>query len=286
MSLDEEKYDKLRQSLRNLPKIKAKDDFEARLHRRIAEHQSLHDKVFKPQEGAKRDSWVDMLANLFRPSLAPAIGLAVVLLAVIVVYFAYYNELSNDKQQLLESSSSDEQKKDELVIYVREDGERVHNESARDIVSAEDFTQPTTMYSPTEVSTDAYARPEEQPVPGEVTDEKDKRDIIGPEQKLEMEKEYESKTGERKIETKGEDGIMMKKSGKTDTKDAPFNIRKEDTGDETEGYINKQDSNEEMNQQTDEINKDDDKERLARSRKDSLRAKEKELDEQKDSIEK
>jgi hypothetical protein len=40
-----------------------------------------------------------------------------------------------------------------------------------------------------------------------------------------------------------------------------------------------------MNQQTEEIRQDD-KERLARSRKDSLKAKEKELEEQKDSMEK
>jgi hypothetical protein len=281
MSLDEEKYNKLRQSLRGLPRIKARNDFESRLHRKILEHESMHDKVFKPHREEKRQSWLDILAGLLRPSYAPAIGLAVVLLLVVVVYFAYYNELTNDKQELLESNKMSEQKKDELVIYVRdENGTRVTEESAKDIALSEDVTLRSERYpTPVEPTTDGYFKPEE--IPATVDD---KMDVISPDQKLEMEKDA-SKTEERKIETKS-DGIHSKKSGKNDGDTTPYNIRKEDTGNEIDDNINKQETDEEVIQQTDEVKQKDDSSRIARSRRDSLKVRDKEIEEQKDSIEK
>jgi len=286
MSIEDEKYKKLRESLRVLPRIKARKDFDARLHRRLLEHDSSG---FKPQQKeARGSSWIDMLANLFKPSLAPAIGLTVVLLAVIVVYFAYYNELNKDKQQLLETSG--EQKRDEFIIYVKNDGERIQDETAKDIVSA-DTKQPSTIYSsPTEHVRSSDVDMFEQPDIG--TERKLKEDRISDEQKLEMEREsIESKKEDTKISPKKEDdGIYLKKSGKLDkSKEAPSNIRDEveiDTGNKLNGVLNEQKADEEMNQKAEDTIKDNEKERLVRSRKDSLKVKDKDIEEQKDSIDK
>ena len=118
-------------------------------------------------------------------------------------------------------------------------------------------------------------------------------DIISDEQKIEMEKEsIESKEEDMKISPKKvDDSKHMKKSEKHDkSKDVPSNIRGEDkldTGNKNEGEVIKQEEKGEMNQQTEgKSNDEDDKERLARSRKDSLKVKDKGIEEQNDTIEK
>lgn len=287
MSNDEIKYKKLRDSLRSLPRIKARSDFETRLFRKIREQES-HGKLHAIPETRRKSSFVDMLANLLRPSLVPAVGLTVILLAAIVVYFAYFNELQRDTRQPVENLGSE--KNGEFIIYIHKDGERILDETARDITSAE-IEKPGTMYSPVERSTDAYSKPYESPLDTEI---KTRDDRISNEQKLEMEKETapEIESDELKTTPKKDDGVIMKKSGKIDeTKEAPLNIRREteDTGSkDKEGYIEEQKSEEpgEINQQTEGKSQDKDTNRVGRSRKDSLKTKDKKIEEQKDSIEK
>ena len=291
MSIEEEKYKKLRESLRALPRLKAKNDFEARLYRRLREHES-HIDLHKP---VKENSFVNMLANLFKPSLTPAIALTVVLLAVIVVYFAYFNELQKDNQPATEYSYSEKQ--GEFVIYVKKDGDRIYDETARDISSADVNQSPTTgEYKPsTDVGIDKLSMPEEQPLPSIESERRLREDRISDEQKIKMEKETEplKKSDDIKSQPKSEDGKIMKKGYiEKESKETPYNIRekKEDTsGKDVEEEIEQKTINpqEQLNQEVDTGNKsDDDEKRLSRSRKDSLKAKEKAIEEQKDSMEK
>src|SRR4030095_13642929 len=113
MSFDEEKYKKLRESLHTLPRIKAKKDFESRLFSRIKDIESGKF-IHTAPKTAKDNAFITMLANLFRPSLAPAIALTVVLIAAIVVYFGYYNRLGQQTQQ---TEYSVNEKKEGFVIY-------------------------------------------------------------------------------------------------------------------------------------------------------------------------
>ena len=287
MSIEEEKYKKLRESLRSLPRIRAKNDFEARLHRKIREHESqmgLH------QPKKEKSSFFDVLANLFRPSLVPVVGLTIVLLAVVVVYFAYFNELKKDNQPSTEYSSGE--KKGEFVIYVKKDGDRVYDETVRDITSADvDQTTSTGEYRPsTDVGVDKLSTPEMQPTPE--SERRTKDDRISDEQKIIMEKESEPKkeSDDYKSQPKNDDGVIMKK-GYIEKKEAPLNTRekKEDTGGKEDENIFDQKGvypNEEIKQDTEKGNKAEDINRISRSTKDSLKAKDKKVEEQKDSIEK
>ena len=282
---DEIKYKKLRESLRSLPKIKAKGDFEARLFRKIKEHES-HSRLHTAPEMGKKSSIIDVLANLLRPSLVPAIGLTVVLLITVVVYFAYFNELKKDTQQTVVSGK--DEKNGEFVIYVHKDGERVSDETARDITS-NDLRQPETMISPTERSTDAFSQPVESPkTESEI---KDKEDRLSKEQEFKMEKESEQPAkdfDETKVAPKLEERKIMKKGFEDDIKKAPSNERKEDTSGKDEGNMQNQTitpQNEGVDQKEMEEQKTDDK-RISRGKQDSLKAKNKKVEEQKDSMEK
>jgi hypothetical protein len=117
--------------------------------------------------------------------------------------------------------------------------------------------------------------------------------VLSDEQKNEMEKGHEPKKelDESKSIPKTEEHRVMKKGFEKDSKEAPSNIRNEeveDTGSKNADEIIEQKSNEpyEMNQQTEGKSVDDEKNRIVRSRKDSLKAKDKKVEEQKDSMEK
>src|SRR5688572_15116594 len=99
MIKDDEKYNALRDTLRSLPRVKAKKDFEARLMHRIREANNPVEasspvehvtQKIRTENAAK--SW---FSNLFRPAFAPALGLTVVLLITVVVYFAYFSKMNN-----------------------------------------------------------------------------------------------------------------------------------------------------------------------------------------------
>src|SRR5438477_7793291 len=116
---DEEKYKSLRASLKSLPKLKARAGFEDRLFQRIKNlEQGEVQQIVKPVPESKFKGW---LANLFRPSLAPALGLTVILLVGIVVYFAYYSQMNKEQVTNQYSFSTNSDQKPEFVIYVRKD---------------------------------------------------------------------------------------------------------------------------------------------------------------------
>lgn len=86
---DENQNNHLRNILKGLPKVKAKDDFENRLMKRLREvdDEKYHSPALnKLRNSEKRFS----LSGLLRPSLAPAIGLTIVLL----IFIAYYINIS------------------------------------------------------------------------------------------------------------------------------------------------------------------------------------------------
>lgn len=87
--MSDDNQNNLRDLLKGLPKVKAKDDFEHRLMRKLreADDRKYHSPAFnKLHYPAKKFS----LSWLLRPSLAPAIGLTIVLL----IFIAYYINIS------------------------------------------------------------------------------------------------------------------------------------------------------------------------------------------------
>jgi hypothetical protein len=289
MSTDEEKYKSLRDQLRSLPHLKARKDFDSRLFARIKELENakhVHH-VHKPE---KENIFVSWLANLLKPSLVPAIGLTVVLLAAIVVYFGYFNKLA-DRETQVQQEVSYADNKGEFVIYVKKDGERVYDETNRDITSADISGSTSTEYrAPSDVSTESV-----KPAPLKETDSEvhDKLDKISPEQKIEMEKEPSKFYDEDKVRSKGDDVIMKKGYNKNEEKkEAPSNYLRDETKDSgiLDDNKNIQAPNEEINQQTEseeKLMKDSNRvtERRKSSKKDSTKVKGEKIEEQ-DSIEK
>ncbi len=119
---DDEKYKSLRDSLKSLRRVKAGSDFNDRLFQKIKQAESAG---LYPEPAAthrKESSTKSWFANLFRPSLMPALGLTVILLVGIVIYFAYYSQLKKEESVTSRnfniSAGTD---KPELVIYVKRD---------------------------------------------------------------------------------------------------------------------------------------------------------------------
>ncbi|HEY3251342.1 MAG TPA: hypothetical protein VGK25_09515 [Ignavibacteria bacterium] len=283
MSSEEEKYKKLRESLRSLPRIKTKNDFDTRLFSRIKDIESGKF-VHTTPKTAKENILVTWLSNLFRPSLVPAIGLTVVLLAAIIVYFAYYNQLGKDTQPTQYSVS---ERKDGFVIYVKKDGERIYDDTAREITSV-DQNQPTSTssdyYAPLDHNTDALSVPDApKTIDARLKDDEPK---IETQRGVDMKTESDEET---KIESKTDEGKMMKK-GYIEKEEAPSNYERkiEDSSGKTEDKVyDQQVSPNEENKNVDEKQNELGRvaERRKDSKKDSLKAKDKEV-EQKDSIEK
>lgn len=234
MILDDEKYKSLRNSLKSLPKLKAKNDFEARLMQRIKETEQ--GVIYTQPEIRKDRAAKNWLAGLFRPSFAPAMALTVVLLITVVVYFAYFSKLgdnnSDNSQQL---STGDKQ--GELVIYVKKDTESSSfSENYPKDYSAitPDGTNRERISAPTEMPSDYLSRPD-APKPGyDIV----KPDRVSEEQKIEMQRsvDLDFRGVDTKGERKGEDDVMKKESKgdmkkeskgemKSETKESPFNIR-------------------------------------------------------------
>jgi hypothetical protein len=299
MIQDEEKYKSLRNTLKSLPKVQAKGDFHSRLMHRIsqAEKSPVHTKPVKPRTSG---GWI---ANLFRPSFAPALGLTVVLLITVVVYFAYFSNTGKSPNNEVVTSN---EKPGELVIYVKkETGESYSDNYPKEYsaVTTEDGTSEDRRMSPMETPSDYISKPD--PTRTLDKDEGIKPDRVSEEQKLEMERSVDEKKGvDTKGERKGDDRIMKKESkgelkdigSKTEGKESPYNVR-----DQKEGYINEgeEDSNIQQTQPAPENeadqkvkNKNEDSEifyqnqapRLGRVTNDSTKAKSKsEADQKEDS---
>jgi len=247
MILDDEKYKSLRNSLRSLPRLKAKSDFEARLLQRIKETEK--GVIPSRPEISKEPAFKNWLSALFRPSFAPALGLTVVLLITVVVYFAYFSKMGKNENSVQLSSSD---KQGEFVIYVRKDTETSsYSENypkEYSAITTDGTTRGETISEPTETPSDYLSRPEPKTGYDEV-----RPDRISEEQKIEMQRSVDL---DKAVDSKGEEkeDVMKKESKgdmkreskgmlKTESKETPFNIK--DDG-----------KNENSNKEGDEVNQE------------------------------
>ena len=219
---DDDKYKALRDTLRSMPRVKAKGDFEARLMTRIreAERQPVHHAAPVVHKTSEVKSW---WANLFRPAFAPALGLTVVLLITVVVYFAYFAKLNDsnpvNQQQFVSSTNQGD-----LVIYVKSDTTNYSSNYPREYSAAnpdETGTLKSDFYysSPHEMPSDFNARPDPKTMaPGTEL----KPDRVSEEQRFEMQKDS-YKDREKGVDVKGEvkppPPVMKKESLKIESKE-------------------------------------------------------------------
>jgi len=214
MLQEDEKYKALRDQLRTLPRVKAKQDFEDRLLRRIKDAENparlsgtVTQPVYKHQPAKK--SWLE---SLFRPSFVPALGLSVVLLVAVVVYFAYYSKLNDGLTENTQHFVSSTNQGD-LIIYVKKDADDISGNYPKEYSAVEPTETGNTEFAPappSETSTDYFAKPD---APRSVTPEL-KPDRVSEEQKIEMQRSFD-KDLDKGVDTKGErklDGIMKKES--------------------------------------------------------------------------
>ncbi|MCI0449394.1 MAG: hypothetical protein L0Y79_06360 [Chlorobi bacterium] len=276
MIQDDEKYKSLRNTLRHLPRVKAKKSFEARLWNRIREAEKgvIEPEPVRPKLSPAK-GWLE---NLFRPSFAPALALTVVLLITVVVYFAYFSKIGDEST---EQSITSSDKQGEFLIYVKKEAGDSFSSSYPKEYSAitQEETGEERTIAPTEMPSDFLSKPDPTR-----TLESLKPDRVSEEQKIEMERSVDDKKG---VDTRGEreeDGKIMKKESKIETKkegkDSPYNIRDEDKNineGDTEGYIeHKQEAPkikaDEKNKEVDQtLGKDTN--RISRAVKDSLKTK-------------
>ncbi len=210
MIQEDEKYKALRETLSTLPRLKAKNDFEARLLLRIkqAENPVIHvTRNVKPEPAVK--SW---LQNLFRPAFVPAMGLTAVLLIAVVVYFAYYSKLNDSSPENTQQFVSSTNQGD-LIIYVKKDPNDISSNYPKEYsaVTPEDKRSLDNVSSPVETPSDFFAKPD----PSRIVAPDVKSDRVSEEQKIEMQRSVDfdkDKGVDVKSERRSDDGIMKKES--------------------------------------------------------------------------
>jgi hypothetical protein len=232
---EDEKYRSLRDTLKSLPRVNAKKDFEKRLFQRIKEAQNVPEQhsVLNVKKEPLLKGW---LANLFRPAFAPALGLTAVLLITVVVYFAFFSKM-NDLAETDNMPFVNSTNQGDLIIYVKNEDTGAYSRNYPKEYSAvsPDESGTERFFAPTETPTDFMSRPESpKPIDGLI-----KPDRVSEEQKIEMEKLDEKTRGvDVKPERKSEDDMMKKdskidskrdsrKEGKTKSEESPYNIRGE-----------------------------------------------------------
>jgi hypothetical protein len=215
---DEEKYRKLREKLRNTPRLKARNDFDNKLYARLrtVESERMSPSFAKLTKPGRERNWI---FSFLRPSFAPAIGLTVVVLIALVWYFAAYNPVTQDKQvssnentqQKISPSQQNESigKMDDKTIAKNETSPSLNRESEPKSMTKESVTGSVNTSSDFESS------------PKTETEEKKADEFrtfdvapVVPVAPIESEK---------KMEKRIEDSKKMEK------KEAPANIRKEDS---------------------------------------------------------
>jgi len=283
---EDEKYRSLRNSLRALPKVKAKKDFEKRLFQRIKEAQSapVQHSVLNVKKEPLLRGW---LANLFRPAFAPALGLTAVLLITVVVYFAFFSKMNDlaetDNMPLVNSTNQGD-----LIIYVKNEDTGAYSRNYPKEYSAVSPEESGTerFFAPVETPTDFMSRPE-SPKPG---DGLLKPDRVSEEQKIEMEKSDEKIRGvDVKPEKKSSDDVIMKKEskkmdskteGKIKSEESPYNIRDEKKNEMNNQVEDKEEAKQptiDIDQQVKEPSKNDSS-KLGRSVKDSVKTNDRKTD--------
>lgn len=283
---EEEKYRSLRDSLKALPRVKAKKDFEERLFRRIKELDTIP--VSSAVHNIKKEPVLKgWLSNLFRPAFAPALGLTAVLLITVVVYFAFFtkmNDIAETENMPLVSSTN----QGDLIIYVKNDDTGTYSSNYPKDYSAvsPDESGTERYFAPVETPTDYFSRPESpKPIDGLL-----KPDRVSEEQKIEMEKSDEKIRGvDVKPERKSDD-VIRKKESKIDTKtegkmkseESPYNIRDEKKNEMNNQVEDKEEaeqpnSNIDIHQKVKEPSKKDSS-RLGKSVNDSLKTNDRKTD--------
>jgi hypothetical protein len=285
---DEEKYKSLRNALRSLPRVKARSGFEERLFQRLklAEEGKLHPKTSSVSGNTSR-GW---FANLFRPAFAPALGLTVILLVGIVVYFVYYNQLKKEESSSpKEYTVSSSNQKPELIIHVKKDTSRYAGNYPHEFSALSD-NETSTNHPESKQDFGKVPSDFNGVKPSPTTEEKEKTldDRISNEQKFEMQRssEIEPKGKADETETKKSDHIERRMDKK-----APSNYnREEDKDNKNDGVKSNGDTFENQNnppsiKADEKANDATDNEglkgvfkdtiKLGKSKKDSVRAKEK-----------
>lgn len=283
---EEEKYRSLRDSLKALPRVKAKKDFEERLFRRIKELDTIP--VSSAVHNIKKEPVLKgWLSNLFRPAFAPALGLTAVLLITVVVYFAFFtkmNDIAETENMPLVSSTN----QGDLIIYVKNDDTGTYSSNYPKDYSAvsPDESGTERYFAPVETPTDYFSRPESpKPIDGLL-----KPDRVSEEQKIEMEKSDEKIRGvDVKPERKSDD-VIRKKESKIDTKtegkmkseESPYNIRDEKKNEMNNQVEDKEEAeqpnpNIDIHQKVKEPSKKDSS-RLGKSVNDSLKTNDRKTD--------
>lgn len=244
MAFDDEKYQSLRNTLKRAPRIKAKSDFEARLFERIRESEKApmkteafkhHPQVVKLAEPKR--GFMEVLAGLFKPAFAPALGLTVVLLVAVVVYFGYFNKMNDSATEQEMSYGLPE----DLIIYVKGDVDSFNSNYPKEYSAVTDgeitsSDNDNRTYAPGNSPSDHSAPVEffnsPTPIAPAVEKESPRLDKVSEEQRFEMEKGYDMKKGvDSKMERKSDDGILKKESKLSPKKESknesesPFNIR-------------------------------------------------------------
>lgn len=251
MMLDDEKYKSLRDTLKSSPRIRAKNDFEARLFERIreAEKSGLHNDAFKhhPQVvnlTQPKRKFSELLSGLFKPAFVPALGLTVVLLVAVVVYFGYFSKMNDKTENTMVSYDT---KQGEFIIYVKSDAKDSFDYPKEYSAITDDergTTDSRTIAPTTETSSDFYSpeapridvdRPVEKSMP--------KLDKVSEEQRFEMQKEY--KEGKDVGTERKSDDVIMKKESKNEPKKK---LEGKISNEKKNVYIN-DDESEEINQQ-------------------------------------
>jgi hypothetical protein len=103
--IEEEKYLEIREKLRNLPKVKASDDFFAKLQSKISEIESTESAFVTdaaPDHRAEGGFFQRLFDRRENPWLIPASGFALVLLVAGIFYFS-----SADRQQIVQETDTE-----------------------------------------------------------------------------------------------------------------------------------------------------------------------------------
>ena len=278
---DDEKYKSLRDSLKSLRRVKAGSDFNERLFQKIKQAESAGLYPEPAVTHRKESSTKSWFANLFRPSLMPALGLTVILLVGIVIYFAYYSQLKKEETATSRnfnlSAGTD---KPELVIYVKRDTSHNVSNYPHEFSA---LTNNEATATETKPGLDKTSSDFSRPSPTIEEKQKTLDDRISTEQKYEMERSSD-------VETKHIDSDKKSKYDGTERmeKKAPSNYKREDNkeekneGDKDENAVNGQEinapvlKNDEKTDDTGTTGKAEPKGViLSKSKKDSLKAKEK-----------
>ena len=233
---DENQNNPLKNILKGLPKVKAKDDFEIRLMKRLRE---AEDEKFRSPAlnkllfTKKRFS----LSSLLRPSLAPAIGLTIVLL----VFIAYYINISIIQKSPVKQEISQNQPDVQKEVSPPEQ----NNESRPPISSGElKSSDKNSDQSVTpSITGDKFGNDYYAPSTKE-SDKNLEQEILTP--KAEQKKTDELRSTETEhentdIKEKKADDYIMKKSGDYQYKDTGKQNELDQEGpnvDEEKGYLN------------------------------------------------